>query len=88
MLFRSLFSVGWQIENNQIRRRAPRELDPVAGVAIVVRDRNAPPPRAQRLKAALDAANVGAVLVSDLALSPEAILLWVGRRPEFEQPKQ
>ena len=83
----TLATVGWQIENNQIRRRAPKELDTVAGVALVVRDRNAPPPKARQLKEAFDAANLGASLVSDAAMPGESMLLWIGRRPEFEPPK-
>lgn len=79
----SLMMVGWQIEGNQIRRAAPKSLDPVSGIALVVRDRGAAPPKALHLKAALAAARVSAVLVSDPALAPDATLLWVGRRLSF-----
>lgn len=86
----SLMMVGWQVEGNQIRRAAPKALDPVAGLALVVRDRGAPPQKAQQLKAALAAAHITALLVSDPALAPDATLLWVGRRLTFaptEPPK-
>jgi hypothetical protein len=79
----SLMTVGWQIEGNQIRRAAPKSLDPVSGLALVVRDRGAPPQKAQQLKAALAAAHISALLVSDPALAPDATLLWVGRRLVF-----
>ena len=78
-----LLMVGWQIEGHQIRRAAPKSLDPVSGLVIVVRERNAPPPKALQLKTALSAARIGASLMSDPALPPDAVLLWVGRRPQY-----
>ena len=80
-----LLLVGWQIEGHQIRRAVSKTLDPVTGVAVVVRDQNAPPKKAQRLKAALSAARVSAPLVSDASLAPEATTLWIGKRPVFMQ---
>lgn len=85
-----LVMVGWHIEGDQIRRRAPKQLDPVPGLALVVRDRNAPPQKALQLRAALAAAQIGSALVSDPAQPPDAVLLWIGRRPELppvEPPK-
>src|SRR6266851_1811521 len=78
-----LLQVGWQIEGQQIRRAAPKSLEPVAGLAIVVRDKGAAPPEALLLKAALSAAHITAALVADPSLAPDATLLWVGRRPAF-----
>jgi hypothetical protein len=78
-----LIMVGWQVEGNQIRRAAPKALDPVTGVAIVVRSRDAAPPKAQQLKTALTAARIGAQLVSDPALPADAAMLWIGRRQVF-----
>src|ERR1700704_3974289 len=78
-----LIMVGWQIEGNQIRRSAPKALEPITGLAIVVRSRDALPPKAQQLKTALSAARIGAQLVSDPALSADAAMLWIGRRPVF-----
>ncbi len=75
--------VGWQIEGNEIRRVAVKSLEPVHGVALVVRDRAAAPEKALQLKAALAAAHVTAALVSDPGMAPDAALLWIGRRPEF-----
>ncbi len=82
-----LLMVGWQIEGNEIRRVALKSLEPVHGLALVVHDRGAAPPKALQLKAALAAAHITAPLVSDRALMPDAALLWVGRRPEFTQPE-
>jgi hypothetical protein len=85
-----LLMLGWQIEGHQIRRAAPKLLEPVRGVALVVRDRGAAPQNALLLKAALAAAHINASLVADPALAPEATLLWIGRRPQFaatEPPK-
>ena len=79
----SLLQVGWQIEGQQIRRAAPKSLDSVPGIAVVVHDRGAPPPPALQLRAALNAAHITAALVTDPALPPEATMLWVGRRPAF-----
>jgi hypothetical protein len=76
-----LVMVGWQLQGNQIRRSAPRHLDPVLGVALVVRDANKPPPKAEQLKAALIAGRLGPTLISDPAMTPDGVLLWVGRRP-------
>jgi len=78
-----LLQVGWQIEGQQIRRAAPKSLEPVPGLAIVVRDKGAAPPQALLLKAALNAAHITAPLVADPSAAPEATLLWVGRRPAF-----
>jgi hypothetical protein len=80
-----LLMVGWQIEGNEIRRVAVKSLEPVHGVALVVRDKAAAPEKALQLKAALAAARVSASLVSDPGMAPDATLLWIGRRPEFMQ---
>jgi len=78
-----LVMVGWQIEGNEIRRVAIKSLEQVHGVAVVVRDKNAAPPKALQLRAALAAANIPASLLSDPALATDGTVLWVGRRPEF-----
>lgn len=76
-----LVMVGWQLQGNQIRRSAPRHLDPVPGIALVVREANKLPPKAEQLKAALIAGGLGPTLVSDPAMAPDGVLLWIGRRP-------
>jgi hypothetical protein len=76
----SLLQVGWQIEGQQIKRNAPAALDPVLGIAVVVRDRNTAPPTAVALKAALNKARIGAALVADPTMAADATLLWIGRR--------
>jgi hypothetical protein len=76
-----LVMVGWQLQGNQIRRAAPRHLDPVPGIALVVRDANKLPPKAEQLKAALIAGRLGPNVVSDPAMPPDTVLLWIGRRP-------
>src|ERR1051326_7327720 len=53
----SLLQAGWEIEGQQIRRAAPPSLDPVPGLAVVVRDKSAPPRPALQVKAALNAAH-------------------------------
>jgi hypothetical protein len=78
-----LLMVGWQIDGHEIRRAAPKALEPVHGVALIVRDRDAAPEKALLLKAALAAAHIAASLVSNSAMMPDDILLWIGRRPEF-----
>ncbi len=83
----SLLMVGWQIEGQQIRRAAPKSLEPVRGIAVVVRDRDAAPPQALQHKAALTAAHIGAALVADPSVAPDATLLWVGQRPAFMSPE-
>jgi hypothetical protein len=81
-----LLQVGWRIEGQQIRRAAPQSLEPVPGLAVVVRDKGAAPEQALQLKAALNAAHIAAGLVADPTLGPEATLLWIGRRPGFTAP--
>jgi hypothetical protein len=76
-----LLMLGWQIEGQEIRRAAPKLLDPVVGLAIVVRDRAAAPKHALDLKAALSAAHINAAWVADPAQPPDVTTLWVGRRP-------
>jgi hypothetical protein len=82
-----LLMVGWRIEGNEIRRVAIKSLEPVTGVALVVRDKAAAPQKALELKAALNAAHVSARLVSDAVMAPDATLLWIGRRPVFMAPE-
>jgi hypothetical protein len=79
----SLLQVGWQIDGQQIRRAAPKSLEAVPGLAIVVRDKSAAPQHALQLRAALTAAHITAPLVADPSLAPEATLVWIGRRPAF-----
>ena len=82
-----LLQVGWQIVGQQIRRAAPTALEPVPGIAVVVRDKGAAPQQAVHLKAALDAARIPAGLVADPTMAPDATLLWVGQRPGFAPAK-
>jgi hypothetical protein len=60
-------------------------LDAVTGVAIVVQSRDAVPPKAQQLKAALTAAHIGVQLMPDPGMGADGALLWIGRRPVFMQ---
>ena len=76
-----LVMVGWQLQGDKIRRAAPRNLEAVPGIAIVVRDAAKLPPKAEQLKAALIAGRLGPTLVSDPTMAPDAVLLWIGRRP-------
>jgi len=76
-----LLMVGWQIEGNQIRRTAPKSLDGVSGIALVVRNPSSPPEKALRLKAALSAARTMVPLVQDSSMAPDATTLWIGKRP-------
>jgi hypothetical protein len=78
-----LLQVGWQIVGQQIRRAAPQSLEPVPGLAVVVRDKAAAPQQALQLRAALNAAHLAAGLVEDPTLAPDATLLWIGQRPSF-----
>ncbi len=82
----ALMMVGWQIDGQQIRRIAPKALDPVHGVAVVVKNRDTAPAKAAQLKAALASAHIAASLISDPSLAPDAALLWIGRRPQFMAP--
>lgn len=78
-----LLMAGWQVEGNQVRRAAPKQLDGVYGVALVVRDPNAPPEKTAVLRRALSAAKIPTPLVTDPALAPDATVLWIGKRPSF-----
>jgi hypothetical protein len=79
----ALIMVGWQVEGNQIRRAAPKAIEGITGVAIIVRSKDAPPPKAQQLKNALTAANIGAQLIADPGVAADGAMLWIGRRPVF-----
>ena len=79
----ALLSVGWQVEGNQIRRAAPKALEQVSGLAIVVHERLQPPKKALQLKSALAAGHIGTSLVSDPTMAPDAAVLWIGRRPVY-----
>lgn len=82
-----LLMVGWQVEGNQVRRIAPKNLEDVYGVALVVRDPNTPPEKAVRLKGALTAAKIPTPLVADPTFAGDATLLWIGKRPNFGEVK-
>ena len=79
-----LLTVGWHIEDNQVRRAAPKNLEQVYGVALVVQNAEAPPETATDLRRALSAARIPTPLLTDSALAPQATLLWIGRRPSFK----
>jgi hypothetical protein len=80
-----LTMVGWQIEGNQIRRAAPKALENITGVAIIVRNIAAAPPKALQLKKALAAGSIGAQLVADATVPEGGAMIWIGRRPVFMQ---
>jgi len=80
-----LTMVGWQIEGNQIRRAAPKALENVAGVAIVVRNIASAPPKALQLKKALAAGSIPAQLLADASVPDGGTMIWIGRRPVFMQ---
>ena len=80
-----LVMAGWQIEGHQIRRAATQALDRITGVAILVRSRDAAPPKAMQLRTALSAGHIGSQLVSDPTMPADAVTLWIGRRPVFMQ---
>jgi hypothetical protein len=80
-----LTMVGWQIEGNQIRRAAPKALENITGVAIIVRNIAAAPPKALQLKKALAAGSIGAQLVADASVPEGGAMIWIGRRPVFMQ---
>jgi hypothetical protein len=86
-LAQPLLMVGWRVEGNQVRRAAPKNLEPVYGVALVVQNAEALPDKAVTLKRALSAAKIPAPLLVDPALAPEATQLWIGKRPSFGLPK-
>ena len=80
-----LIMAGWQIDGHQIRRAATQALDQITGVAILVRNRDAAPPKAMQLRSALAAAHIGSQFVSDPSLAADAAVLWIGKRPVFMQ---
>jgi hypothetical protein len=79
---------GWQIADSKIRRVAPPALADVPGLVLVVHDEKTPPDLAVRLKQAMGAAKIFLPIISDPALAPDAALLWVGKRPEFNTATQ
>jgi len=78
-----LTMVGWQIDGNQIRRAAPKALENLAGVAIVVRNIASAPPQALQLKKALAAGSISSQLVADASAPEGGAMLWIGPRPVF-----
>lgn len=84
----TLLMVGWQIEGHEIKRAAPPPLDDVRGVALLVRNKEQPPPKTLLLRDALKAAHIAAPILSDQSLPPDATVLWIGRRPEFMEEAQ
>jgi hypothetical protein len=79
----ALLMVGWQVDGHQIKRAAPAPLDDVRGVALLVRNKDQPPPKTALLRDALKAAHITAPILSDRTLAADATVLWIGRRPEF-----
>jgi hypothetical protein len=82
-LAQPLIMAGWQIDGHQVRRIAPKNLEGVHGVALVVHDRDTVPAKALLLRSALSAAHIMAPLVVDPTLPPGATMLWIGRHPVF-----
>jgi hypothetical protein len=83
-----LIMIGWQIEGHQVRRAAPKPLDPVTGVALVVRNKDTPPEKAVQLKRALAAAHIQASLLSDPSMAADGTILWIGRRLTLQAAEQ
>jgi hypothetical protein len=79
---------GWQIAGGQIRRTVPPAVADIAGLVLVVHDANSPPDAALRLKQAMASAKLFVPIVSDASLAPDATMLWVGKRPEFNAAQQ
>jgi hypothetical protein len=86
-LAQPLLMVGWQVEGNQVRRAAPKNLEQVYGVALVVQNAEVLPDKAVSLKRALSAAIIPTPIMVDPALAPEATQLWIGKRPSFGIPR-
>src|SRR5437764_5305618 len=57
-LAQPLLMVGWQVEGNQVRRAAPKPLEQVFGVALVVQNPESPPDKAVTLRKALQAGRI------------------------------
>jgi len=74
---------GWQVTGGQIRRMVPPALAEVTGLVLVVRDEKSPPDAALRLKQAMAGAKIFLPVISDPGLAPDATMLWVGKRPDF-----
>jgi hypothetical protein len=72
---------GWQIEGNQITRSVPAGLEDIHGIVLVVHDEKAPPEKAIDFKKALGAAKIFLPVISRPVLAPDAVMLWVGKRP-------
>jgi len=87
-LAQPLLMVGWQIQGQQIKRSAPKALDDVRGVALLVRSRDQPPAKALLLRSALTTAHVVAPLLSDPTMPADAVVMWIGRRPVFMSADQ
>ena len=79
-LAQPLLMVGWQVEGNQVRRAAPKPLEQVFGVALVVQNADAPPEKAVSLRKALQAGRIPTPLLVDPTLAPEATQLYIGKR--------
>ena len=79
----ALMMIGWQIEGNQISRKALPGLDHVHGLALLVHDPLSPPKKAEELKAALLKAQVEAPYRAAPTLAGDATMLWIGKRPSF-----
>jgi hypothetical protein len=79
---------GWQIAGSQIRRVVPPGLEEIHGLVLVVHDEKSPPDMALRLKQAMGSAKIFLPIISDPTLTPDAALLWIGKRPELSTATQ
>ncbi|HEX3537654.1 MAG TPA: hypothetical protein VHU15_12905 [Stellaceae bacterium] len=86
-LAQPLLMVGWQVEGNQVRRAAPKSLEQVYGVALVVQNADAPPDKAVTLRKALQAGRIPTPLLVDPTLAPEATQLYIGKRQSLGAAK-
>lgn len=86
-LAQPLLMVGWQVEGNQVRRAAPKPLEGVYGVALVVQNAEAPPDKAITLRKALQAGRIPTPLLADPSLAPEMTQLYIGKRQSLGAAK-
>jgi hypothetical protein len=72
---------GWMIAGSQISRTVPKGLEDIHGVVLVVHDEKTPPEKAVQLKKAMGTAKIFVPIISRPDLAPDAVTLWVGKRP-------
>lgn len=71
---------GWMVPGNAVDRAIATRLDGVRGLAVLVKDKSNPPPKAVQLRDALNYAGLNAPILDGDGMGDDVVVLWIGSK--------